>query len=87
MPSKDDIFKQVCDILEDLFEVDPQSVSLQSALYEDLDIDSIDAVDMMVKVKEITGKRLDPEEFKDVRTIQDCVDAIADLYARLAQSA
>ena len=44
-------------------------------------IDSIDAVDMMVKLKEITGKRLDPDEFKDVRTVSDCVDAVSDLLS------
>ena len=84
MHSKEEIYTQLVEILEELFEIDPGEVSLDSQLYDDLDIDSIDAVDMMVKLKEITGKRLDPEEFKDVRTIADCVDAISDLYASLA---
>ncbi len=84
MPTKEEILSQLTDILEELFEVDPSAVTLESQLYDDLDIDSIDAVDMMVKLKEITGKRLDPEDFKDVRTVGDCVDAIADLYASVA---
>ena len=78
------IYTQLVGILEELFEVEPSAVTLESELYDDLDIDSIDAVDMMVKVKELTGKRLDPEDFKDVRTVGDCVDAIAELYASVA---
>jgi acyl carrier protein len=48
-------------------------------LYSDLDIDSIDAVDLAVKFKELTGKRLQPEVFKTIRTVQDVVNALADL--------
>ena len=81
LQTKEDIFTQLKTILEDLFEIDPADVQMDSNLYEDLDIDSIDAVDMMVKLKEITGKRLDPDEFKDVRTVSDCVDAVSDLLS------
>jgi acyl carrier protein len=84
VPSNEEIYVQLVDILEELFEVDPAKVSIDSQLYDDLDIDSIDAVDMMVRLKEITGKRLDPENFKDVRTVGDCVDAISELYASIA---
>ena len=84
LPTKDEIYTQLVEILEELFEVSAADVTLESQLYDDLDIDSIDAVDMMVRLKEITGKRLDPEDFKDVRTVGDCVDAIAELYATIA---
>ena len=84
MPTKDEIYQQLLEILDELFEIDASEVSPESQLYDDLDIDSIDAVDMMVRVKEITGKRLDPEDFKDVRTVQDCIDAIHELYASIA---
>ena len=66
-------------VLEDLFEVDPQKVTPEARLYEDLDIDSIDAVDLVVELKKITGKKLQPDEFKSVRTVQDVVDAISKL--------
>jgi len=45
-------------------------------LNEELDFDSIDAVDMIVKLKEITGKAVKPEDFKNARTIGDVVDAV-----------
>ena len=47
---------------------------MKRTLYTDLDIDSIDAVDLAVKLKQLTGKRLQPEVFKSVRTVQDVVE-------------
>lgn len=84
MQSKAEIYTQLVEILEELFEIDPAEISMESQLYDDLDIDSIDAVDLMVKLKETTGRRLEPEEFKDVRTVADCVDAVGDLLADTA---
>ncbi len=79
--SEDEIFSQLVNILEELFEIDPATVTLDSELYEDLDIDSIDAVDIMVKLKDISGRRLDPDQFKNVRTVGDCVVAVKSLLA------
>lgn len=70
------ILETLTNVLEELFEVAPTDVSLEANLYEDLDIDSIDAVDLVIKLREITGKKIDPEEFKTVRTVGDVVNAI-----------
>ena len=67
------------DMLHDMFELDKSKITLDADLYSDLDIDSIDAVDLAVRLKELTGKRLRPEVFKSVRTVQDVVDALAAL--------
>lgn len=60
----------------DMFEIEEQAVTLQARLYLDLDFDSIDAVDMVVKLKEMTGKTVKPEDFKSARTISDVVEAV-----------
>ncbi len=79
MNSPEEIYQRVLAVMEELFEIDPQQVSLQSRLYEDLDIDSIDAVDLVVELKNITGKKLQPDDFKSVRSVQDVVDAVSRL--------
>jgi len=58
----------------ELFELDEAEITPDADLYEDLDLDSIDAVDLAVKITEITGKRVNPEDFKKVRTVRDLVD-------------
>nr|WP_225869781.1 acyl carrier protein [Glaciimonas sp. PCH181] len=79
--TKDEIYVWVVDVLHDMFEIDKANVTPEANLYTDLDIDSIDAVDLVVKLKQFTGKRLPPDVFKAVRTVQDVVDAVASLLA------
>lgn len=81
--TKDKIYSILRDILVEQFEVDPDSISLESRLYEDFDIDSIDAVDMIVQLKPHLGNRnVSPEDFKQVRTVGDVVDAVSNLLSR-----
>ncbi len=79
MNSPEEIYQRILVVMEELFELDPQQVSLESRLYEDLDLDSIDAVDLVVELKKITGKKLQPDDFKSVRTVQDVIDAVSRL--------
>ena len=75
----DELFTWVADLLADMFELERASLTPESNLYEDLDIDSIDAVDLAVNLKQMTGQRLQPEVFKTIRTIGDVVAALAAL--------
>ena len=76
MRDKESIYEQLKVILAELFEIEPGMVSRQARLYEDLDIDSIDAVDMAVKLNELTGKEIQPAQFKDIRNIDDVVNTV-----------
>jgi acyl carrier protein len=77
--TKDAIFEQMKIILAETFELDPDAITRDALLLDDLDLDSIDAVDLIVRLQKLTGKKIDPDSFKKVRTIQDVVDAIYDL--------
>ena len=85
--NRDELFAWVADLLAEMFELDRASLTPTSNLYADLDIDSIDAVDLAVKLKQMTGKRLQPEVFKTIRTIGDVVDALVGLAQSEAQTA
>jgi len=77
--SQDEVYKRLKEYLEELFEIAPERVQREARLYEDLDLDSIDAVDLVVKLQELTGRRIAPKEFKSVRTVGDVVDRVHDL--------
>jgi acyl carrier protein len=79
--NKQDIYRNVVEILCTTFQLDPALVKPEANLYSELDIDSIDAIDLLVKLQQRTGKRLKPEAFKSARTVQDVVDAISTLVA------
>jgi acyl carrier protein len=74
--SREQIFTELQRELVALFELAPDKIGLKSRLYDDLDLDSIDAVDLVVRLQELTKKRLKPEQFKAVRTVEDVVDAV-----------
>jgi acyl carrier protein len=82
--TKEEIFSRLSAVLQETFGTAPEKITLTARLYEDLDIDSIDAVDMMVKLRSLTERRLQPEAFRAVRTVGDVVEA---LYLHLTEKA
>ena len=81
MKTAADIYNVLQGILVDEFEIDADDISLDAHLYQDLDLDSIDAVDLVVKLREITGKKIEPDAFKQVRTVQDVVNEVEKLVS------
>ncbi len=76
MKSRHEILQLIKQIMLEMFEIEEQLVIPEARLKEDLDFDSIDAVDMIVKLKEMTGKAVKQEDFKNARTINDVVEAV-----------
>ena len=76
-----DVFKALKDTLVEQFDIDPAKITPEARLYEDLDLDSIDAVDMIIKLQEMTGRKVSPEDFKSVRTVADVQQVIEKLLA------
>ncbi len=74
--SKEEIFNKLCEILEEEFEVDKSLLVPEANLFTDLELDSIDAVDLAVRLQQFTEKRISPEEFKKIRTLNDIVETI-----------
>ncbi|MCK5889634.1 MAG: acyl carrier protein [Methylococcales bacterium] len=79
MKNKDDILQVIKQIMQEMFEIEEGIVTLDASLSEDLDFDSIDAVDMIVKLKEVTGKAIKADDFKSAKTINDVVEAVYQL--------
>ena len=76
---KQEIYDKIKAALIDDFDIKAAKLVPEARLYEDLELDSIDAVDLIVKLKSFLPRNIDPEVFKAVRTLQDVVDAIYNL--------
>ena len=74
--TKPELFEKLRAILVETFDTDPAKIVPEARLFEDMDIDSIDAVDLIVKLRPLLGKRMQPDAFKSVRTLADVVDAV-----------
>ena len=75
--SREQIFDRLKSILADDFEIESDKLVPEANLFEDLELDSIDAVDLAVKLQEFTEKKISPENFKQIKTFDDVVPAVA----------
>ena len=75
--TEEEIQKQVVDILATDFECDREKLTPEVNLFSDLDLDSIDAVDLVVRLQQVTKKKkVNPEDFRQIRTLRDVVQAV-----------
>ena len=76
MKSKQEILAHIRSAMVELFEIDPEAITLEAHLIDDLDLDSIDAIDMAARLQQITGRRVPENALKSIRTIADVVDLV-----------
>ncbi|MGE5467982.1 MAG: acyl carrier protein [Ignavibacteria bacterium] len=79
--TNEEILAKLQAVFAEVFEIDRARVTPEASLFEDLDLDSIDAVDLAIKLQEMTGKRIKPEDFKSVRTVGDVIGNVRALLA------
>jgi len=79
MKTEAEVQKIITDILVKDFECDPAKLTLETNLFVELDLDSIDAVDLVVRLQQETGKRVSPDSFREIRTLGDVVRAVTKL--------
>ncbi len=76
MHTKDEILAHIKEILVNEFDIAADKLVPTARLVEDLDLDSIDAVDLVVKLQKVINCKVEPDDFKQIRTLQDMVDAV-----------
>ena len=81
MKTKEEVLAEIKKVLIDEFELDEARLVPDAKLFEDLDLDSIDAVDLVVRLQNITGLKVKAEDFKSIRTLGDVADVIVRLIS------
>lgn len=76
MQTREEIYEGLCEALVELFELERERIAPDTDLYTDLEIDSIDAIDLIDHIKRQTGRKLAAEDFRSVCTVQDVVEAV-----------
>lgn len=79
---KEQILQMLKDSLIELFEVEESKITPEARLDEDLDLDSIDVIDLVEKLQDVTGRKIEPEDFRSIRTVQDVTDRVHDLLEK-----
>jgi acyl carrier protein len=78
-PTKEYVYQHITRILQEQFDLDPASMTPETDLRADLDIDSIDAVNILIELKSLTSKKVAIENFHQIKTIGDLTDAVFNL--------
>lgn len=74
--SRPELQQKICQIMAEMFEIPLEKLTGEAKLFEELGLDSIDAVDLVVKVQELTGRRVDEADLRRVRTVHDVVNIV-----------
>lgn len=74
--TKEAVLIELRAVMKSEFGLAPERIQPETHLIDDLDLDSIDLIDLAVSVEESTGRALEEQELKSVRTVQDAVDLI-----------
>lgn len=74
--SREQLQGRIIHMMAETFELDPGDIQPGSRLYEDLELDSIDALDLVVKLQELTKRRVREDELRALRTVSDVVDMV-----------
>ena len=79
--NKEEIFTIITDVLAEEFECPREKLTPDARIFEDLDIDSIDVVDLIVRLQKMADIRVKPDDFKEVRTLDDVAELISKAVA------
>jgi|Laugresp1bdmlbsn_1035097.scaffolds.fasta_scaffold00385_10 acyl carrier protein len=77
--NQEEALLKIQEIFAKNFSIKPEEVMPTSKLYEELRLDSLDAVDLVLELQDLTGKKIKPEVFKGVRTVQDVIMIVVSL--------
>ncbi|QDH75027.1 acyl carrier protein [Brevundimonas sp. M20] len=79
---RETIYSEIKEYLVSAFDVPRDLITPEADLVEQLNLDSIDAIDLMVQLKEITGRKIEPDEFRGIRTIDDVLNLAQKKHAQ-----
>ncbi len=79
--TRTEVLARLAEKMADMFEVEESSIRPETHLFEDLDLDSIDAIDLAVHLQEYTGKKVNEGSLRDLKTVGDVVELILSLRA------
>jgi acyl carrier protein len=78
------IYLRVTELLSQLFDIDPARIT-PSSRFEELDLTSLDAIDLVVELQRMTGRKVSEAKMRAVRTVDDIVTLVQEHLAQSGQ--
>lgn len=73
--NREQIFEKVAQVMADLFDLDKASIKPESR-FEELQLTSLDAIDLVVELQQMTGRKVTETKLREVRTVGDIVTLV-----------
>lgn len=73
------IFEKIRDVLAQQFEIDPETISMDTNLIDDLGADSLDVVELIMSVEDEFGIAIPDENAANLVTVAKIVDYLEKL--------
>lgn len=81
--SKEEILEHLFKVLAEMFEVEEELLSPEANLADDLDLDSIDSIELLIELKDFIGRDVDANEFSEVKTVDEMVNIIIEIEKQM----
>lgn len=79
--TREDIFDQIVAFMVENLELEKASITMEARFQEDLGLDSIDAIDLAIALREMTGKQVEEKHLRELTKIADVVDLVERMRA------
>ena len=73
---KEELFEEVKKIMTEKFEIEESKITMDANIVTDLDLDSIDIIDLIVTLNNMLKLNVSAADFKDKRTLSEILDVI-----------
>lgn len=70
------VIDQIRDVVSKKFKVDANKVTLETRLREDLNVDSLDAVELVMELEDVFDVKIQDDEAQALKTVGDIVNFI-----------
>jgi acyl carrier protein len=77
---KNNIYQTIKELLISDYQINPELISIEKRLDEDLGLDSLDIIEIINGLENHIGENIDPNLFKDARTVRDIVDLFQPIW-------
>ena len=68
--------KEINEVMVEGFELDPSQLTANAKIVDDLELDSLDAIDMLVFLEDKIKIKVDAETFRSVQTLGDVYNVV-----------
>ena len=74
--NEEEILVELKRVLMDEFEVDEEKITPNASFYEDLELDSLDAIDLIVTMNNVYNIDVDNKSMEEILTVQQLIDTV-----------